>query len=76
MNTSSPGPRRAALAFILITVLLDVLALGVTIPVLPKLIESFEGGNVASAAKVAGLFGTVWAWCSACSASWCMPWRR
>ncbi len=33
------NPRRAALAFIFVTVVLDVLSLGVTIPVAPKLIE-------------------------------------
>lgn len=33
------APRRAAIAFIFVTVVLDVLSLGVTIPVAPKLIE-------------------------------------
>lgn len=61
MTSSGPGPRRAALAFILITVLLDVLALGVSIPVLQKLILQFEGGDTESAAAMAGWFGTVWA---------------
>src|SRR5260370_36968215 len=55
------GPRRAAVAFIFITVLLDVLALGVIIPVLPKLVVDFTGGDQARAAKIYGLFGTVWA---------------
>jgi DHA1 family tetracycline resistance protein-like MFS transporter len=40
---------------------LDVLALGIIIPVLPKLVESFLGGDTATAAKMFGLFGTVWA---------------
>ena len=53
--------RRAALIFIFITVLLDILALGVIIPVLPKLVEDFLGGNTAKAAQVIGLFGTIWA---------------
>jgi DHA1 family tetracycline resistance protein-like MFS transporter len=56
-----PTPRRAALVFIFITVLLDILALGIIIPVLPKLIENFLGGNTARAAEMFGLFGTVWA---------------
>jgi DHA1 family tetracycline resistance protein-like MFS transporter len=55
------GPRRAALAFIFITVVLDILALGMIIPVLPQLIEDFMGGDTARAAKVYGAFGTVWA---------------
>jgi DHA1 family tetracycline resistance protein-like MFS transporter len=57
----SSAPRRAALAFIVVTVALDMLALGMIAPVLPKLVESFEGGDTARAARIYGLFGTVWA---------------
>jgi DHA1 family tetracycline resistance protein-like MFS transporter len=53
--------RRAALVFVFVTVVLDVLSLGITIPVLPKLVESFVGGDTARAASLYGLFGTVWA---------------
>lgn len=53
--------RRAAIAFIFITVVLDILALGIVIPVLPVLVEEFLGGDTARAATVFGLFGTVWA---------------
>lgn len=56
-----PGPTRAAVVFILITVVLDILALGIVIPVLPRLIEDFLGGDTARAAAYFGLFGTVWA---------------
>ena len=63
--TESPSPvtapGRAAVAFIFITVLLDMLALGMIIPVLPKLIEQFEGGNTVVAAEMIGFFGTMWA---------------
>ncbi len=60
--TSAPQPRReAAFLFILVTVTLDMLALGVIIPVLPKLIVQFEGGDLQSAARVVGLFGFAWA---------------
>lgn len=55
------APRRAALTFIFITVVLDILAMGIIIPVLPKLIEDFLGGDTARAAEIFGLFGTVWA---------------
>ena len=56
------SPRRqAAFAFIFVTVLLDMLALGMVIPVLPKLIESFVSGDTARASEYVGLFGTVWA---------------
>jgi DHA1 family tetracycline resistance protein-like MFS transporter len=62
MTMSAGRPvRRAALVFIFVTVLLDMLALGMIIPVLPKLIEDFRGGNTASAAEFVGLFGTAWA---------------
>lgn len=60
--TTSPQPRReAAFLFILITVALDMLALGVIIPVLPKLIVQFEGGDLLSAARIVGVFGFAWA---------------
>jgi len=55
------GPTRAAFVFIFITVLLDMLALGIIVPVLPKLIIEFEGGDTANAALYYGVFGTVWA---------------
>src|SRR3979490_160940 len=55
------APRKAAFAFVFVTVLLDMLALGMVIPVLPKLIESFLGGDTARASEVVGLFSTVWA---------------
>jgi len=54
-------PSRAAFRFIFITVLLDMLAFGIIIPVLPKLIVEFEAGDAARAAFVLGVFGTVWA---------------
>jgi MFS transporter, DHA1 family, tetracycline resistance protein len=62
MSESSPSaPRRAALAFIFVTVCLDMLALGMIIPVLPKLVERFMGGDTARAAEVFGVFATAWA---------------
>ena len=53
--------RQAAFAFVFVTVLLDMLALGMVIPVLPKLIESFLAGDTARASEYVGLFGAVWA---------------
>jgi DHA1 family tetracycline resistance protein-like MFS transporter len=55
------GGRTAAIAFIYVTVVLDVLALGIVLPVLPKLVEGFLHGDTARAAQIFGLFGTVWA---------------
>src|SRR5215468_1668418 len=54
-------PRRAAFAFVFVTVLLDMLAIGIIIPVLPKLVIDFLSGDAVEAARVYGLFGTVWA---------------
>lgn len=51
--------RKAALAFIYVTIVLDTLGFGITIPVLPHLIENFTG-DTASAAAMNGLFLTVW----------------
>jgi DHA1 family tetracycline resistance protein-like MFS transporter len=53
--------RRAAFTFIFITVLLDMLALGIVIPVLPKLVLDFVGGDAVKGADYLGLFGTAWA---------------
>lgn len=53
--------RRAALIFIFITVLLDILAIGIVIPVLPHLVERFLGGDTATAALWIGAFGSVFA---------------
>lgn len=57
----SSGPRKAAVIFIFFTILLDMLALGMVIPVLPELVKAFRGGDTASAATTLGWFGTVWA---------------
>ncbi len=40
---------------------LDMLSLGMIIPVLPKLVENFLGGDTARAAEIFGVFGTAWA---------------
>ena len=60
-RTGAGGPRRAALAFVVVTVVLDMMALGMIVPVLPKLVVTFEHGDTASAARIYGVFGTVWA---------------
>jgi DHA1 family tetracycline resistance protein-like MFS transporter len=53
--------RGGAVIFIFVTILLDTLALGVIIPILPKLVQSFVDNDTASAAKIFGVFGTAWA---------------
>jgi DHA1 family tetracycline resistance protein-like MFS transporter len=62
MNPSPaiPVPRhRAALTFIFVTVMLDMLAFGIIIPVLPHLIVQLIGGSIAKAAAWTGAFGTL-----------------
>ena len=54
-------PRKAAVIFIFITVTLDMLALGLIAPVLPKLVLNFLGGDAVNASKMFGIFGTVFA---------------
>ncbi len=53
--------RQAAFAFIFATILLDMLSIGIVIPVLPKLVVDFMGGDTETGAKVFGLFATAWA---------------
>jgi MFS transporter, DHA1 family, tetracycline resistance protein len=59
--TDQPGASRAAFGFIFAAVVLDMLALGIIIPVLPHLILEFEGNDAARAAMIVGVFGTAWA---------------
>jgi DHA1 family tetracycline resistance protein-like MFS transporter len=60
VSTTTPA-RQAAATFIFFTVALDMLALGMIAPVLPRLIASFLNNNTASAANMLGVFGTVFA---------------
>jgi MFS transporter, DHA1 family, tetracycline resistance protein len=60
-SPAAAAPRGAAVIFIFVTILLDTLALGVIIPVLPRLVESFVNNDTAYAARMLGLFGTAWA---------------
>jgi MFS transporter, DHA1 family, tetracycline resistance protein len=60
-HSASVEPRRAAFAFVFITVLLDMFAIGIVIPVLPRLVEDFMGGDTAKAAATYGVFASAWA---------------
>lgn len=62
-DTPAPqsGARRATVIFIFITVVLDLLAFSIIIPVLPRLVTDFAGGDAAHGARVFGIFGTAWA---------------
>jgi DHA1 family tetracycline resistance protein-like MFS transporter len=61
MNSTVQEPRKAALAFIFVTVLIDMLSFGMIIPVLPILVQNFAGGDAARGAEIYGAFGTAWA---------------
>lgn len=54
-------PRQGAFIFIFITIALDMVALGIIVPVLPNLVVEFEGGNVSSASRWQLIFGFTWA---------------
>jgi DHA1 family tetracycline resistance protein-like MFS transporter len=56
-----PKGRRAAAAFIFFTVSLDMLAMGMIAPVLPRLILNFLHGNTVNGAQMLGVFGTLFA---------------
>ena len=60
MSLHHPKVRRAAIAFILVTAVLDIVAMGIVIPVLPHLIEEFVGSN-ARAGLLNGVFVALWA---------------
>jgi DHA1 family tetracycline resistance protein-like MFS transporter len=60
-QSTQPARRRAALAFIFVTVLIDILAFGVIIPVLPHLVEQLSGGTTSTASYWVAAFGTTFA---------------
>jgi DHA1 family tetracycline resistance protein-like MFS transporter len=46
--------KQAAVSFIFITILIDVIGFGIIIPVMPQLIQSLTGGTIGEAAQVGG----------------------
>ena len=61
MTEPAARGRRAAVAFIFITVTLDIVANGVIGPVWPFLVKGFLGGSVSRSSMVFGVFATVFA---------------
>jgi DHA1 family tetracycline resistance protein-like MFS transporter len=66
-ESAPPAERRAAMPFILVTVLIDMMSIGLIIPVLPPLVGTFTGsqadqafwfGAVAFAFGIANFFGS------------------
>ena len=54
-------PGRSAFAFIFVTVLLSMVGMGVVMPVMPKLIMTISGGDLAHAAQWGGVLTLVFA---------------
>jgi DHA1 family tetracycline resistance protein-like MFS transporter len=55
------APRQGAFIFVFITVVLDMVALGITVPVLPALIVEFMGGQAPEGSKLYMWFAATWA---------------
>lgn len=53
-RTMSSSKKSAAVGFILITILLDVIGIGIIIPVIPKLLEELLQSDITEAAKIGG----------------------
>ncbi len=60
-SAGTAGARPAATLFIFFTVALDMLALGMIAPVLPRLVENLMHGTPSQASQLLGIFGTVFA---------------
>ncbi|MGH7297848.1 MAG: TCR/Tet family MFS transporter [Polyangiaceae bacterium] len=61
MPTPPPRSRPAGTAFVLVTVLLDTLGLGLIIPVAPRLVASFLGDHLDASAHYFGLMVSLYA---------------
>jgi len=53
--------RKAAMVFIFVTIFIDVLGIGIIIPILPELIKEFAGGSTAEAAQYVGIISFAYA---------------
>ena len=53
--------RKAAIGFILVTVFIDVLGIGIIVPILPELVREFTGGDSTTAARYYGVIAASYA---------------
>ena len=53
--------RQASVVFVLITLFIDILGMGLVIPILPRLVQSMLGGAISDASFVFGLLVSVYA---------------
>ena len=56
-EVASNPPRRAAIIFIFVTVMLDMLAFGIIILVFPHLVQQMTGGEITTAVRWTGIMG-------------------
>ena len=54
-------PRQPGRGFIFITLLLDILGIGLVVPLMPRMVEQFTGGGPANAALLYGFFAALYA---------------
>ncbi len=52
---SNPGPRRASIAFILVTLALNTLGIGLVIPITPRLVGQFQDADLSRTSSTYGL---------------------
>lgn len=58
---ANQGPKGGALTFILITVTLNMMGVGLAWPILPKLVQDMGSGSVSEAAAIYAIIGAVFA---------------
>lgn len=58
-ETQHSPVRRAAVIFVFVTVMLDMLAFGIIIPVFPHLVQQMTGGDIANAVRWTGIMGAL-----------------
>ena len=54
-------PRTPGLKFIVVTLFLDILGIGLIVPILPRLLESFVGNDMVAGTRLFGVFSAVYA---------------
>jgi MFS transporter, DHA1 family, tetracycline resistance protein len=53
--------KKGGFTFVFVTVALDMLSIGLIVPVLPNLVNEMTGGDISEASKYVGIFSTMWA---------------
>lgn len=62
LSTSpSAAPAASGFIFVFMTVALDMLSIGLIVPILPSLVNDMTGGDISKAALYVGIFSTIWA---------------